>query len=322
MTDFNELLASSELPSELILSEDDALTLFKMHKGLLKENERNKAFWRSTNENLALATSELDNTNQELRRLRDQLWGEMQLAKKIQTVLLPERTDIDGYQVTAHMKPADEVGGDYYDIINTESGDWIAIGDVSGHGVSAGLVMMMAQTSIRVALSQHEDISPSRLLSVVNRVIYDNIRKLNDNQYMTMMVMAVLENGSFVYSGLHQDLFVYRCQSDTVERIESKGTWLGLVPDIGKLIEDYRFSLDVGDVTLLYTDGITEAAAKQTAMPRRKSSSTMFGEDRLMAILKETGPRPTTEIRDGIIAGLSDYDCDDDISMVVVKRVE
>lgn len=83
------------------------------------------------------------------------------------------------------MKPADDVGGDYYDVINIGGYDWIVIGDVSGHGVTAGLVMMMVQTSIHSVLQGNPGIKPSELIEQVNSVIIGNIRKFNENKYLT-----------------------------------------------------------------------------------------------------------------------------------------
>jgi len=86
------------------------------------------------------------------------------------------------------MLPAREVGGDYYDIIETSDGDkWVTIGDVSGHGVDAGLIMMMAQTCISSTISSIRNCQPSELLSSVNQVIRENISRLGSDHYMTMM---------------------------------------------------------------------------------------------------------------------------------------
>ena len=79
----------------------------------------------------------------ELQKARDALWAEINVAQEIQTVLLPEDPRITGYQVASWMKPAEMVGGDYFDVINTDVGvDWIVIGDVSGHGVPSGLSLI------------------------------------------------------------------------------------------------------------------------------------------------------------------------------------
>jgi len=131
----------------------------------------------------------------ELKKARDAIWSEMELAKRIQTALLPEKKKILGFEISATMKPAKEVGGDYYDIIETPTGDkWIAIGDVSGHGVDSGLIMMMAQTSILSMVNNFQGCKPSSILKSVNTVIRENISRLGSDHYMTLMALH-LETG-------------------------------------------------------------------------------------------------------------------------------
>ena len=108
----------------------------------------------------------------------------MELTRKIQTVLLPKKPKIKGYEIGAYMEPAEEVGGDYYDIINLDGIDWLVIGDVSGNGVPAWLIMMV-QTSIHSTLEQNPEVKPSMLLTLVNRTIYKNIKQLNEKKYMS-----------------------------------------------------------------------------------------------------------------------------------------
>ena len=96
---------------------------------------------------LESAMNELQHSNDELSEARDKLWSEMALAKKIQTTLIPENPALEDYEISTCLIPASEVGGDYYDVINGDN-DWIVIGDVSGHGVSAGLIMMMVQSCL------------------------------------------------------------------------------------------------------------------------------------------------------------------------------
>ncbi|MCP4610029.1 MAG: response regulator, partial [Planctomycetes bacterium] len=130
------------------VSKAELLSRVKTHLQLLDIN-------RNLEQKVQIRTEEINEQKEEISAQRDQIikardaiWGEMELAKKIQTVLLPEEPKISGYEIAAHMEPADEVGGDYYDVINFEGKDWLVIGDVSGHGVPSGLVMMMVQTAI------------------------------------------------------------------------------------------------------------------------------------------------------------------------------
>jgi serine phosphatase RsbU (regulator of sigma subunit) len=271
-------------------------------------------------EELEAAMNELEAMNDEIVRARDAIWGEMQLAKKIQTVLLPREPKIPGYELCAYMSPADEVGGDYYDVINVEGRDWIMIGDVSGHGVPAGLIMMMVQTSIRTAVKQNPDMPPSKLLATINSTITDNIRQLGEDKYMTLTVFLTHEEGIFNYSGLHQDIIVYREKTGKIDCIETRGFWIGIEEDISNMVMDDSLSLDLGDVMMIYTDGITEAWDKYSVKDKRNPEKDMFGLAKLSGVLKELGGCSPEDIKNGILKSLENYKCMDDVTMVVIKR--
>ncbi|MDM8551086.1 SpoIIE family protein phosphatase [Desulfobacterales bacterium HSG2] len=242
---------------------------------------------------------------------------EMEIAVSIQAGLLPKEPKMEGYEISAYMKPAEYMGGDYYDIINFGDMDWIVIGDVSGHGVPAGLVMIMVQTAIHVALSQNAEIRPSALLTVINRIIEENIRKIGESKHMSITVFSVQKMGEFTFSGLHEDTLIYRAESGNVERVETNGMWIGIVDDIEEMLEDDVLALNPGDVMLLYTDGITEATRKD-----RGTQFEMFGDDRLRKVFRKLGNRTAEEIRTGIIEALQDYNWEDDVTMLVLKRSE
>ncbi len=274
-------------------------------------------------QDLIIANEEMATLNENLVETTDALWGEMQLAKKIQTVLLPTNPSIPGYDISAHMAPSDDVGGDYYDIINIGGTDWLVIGDVSGHGVTAGLVMMMAQTAIRTALDQNPKQKPSELLSIVNRILRRSIVCLGEDKYMTIMVLAAIREGEFSFSGLHQNLHIFRSDTNSVDIVDHRGMWLGILDSIDNTVFDDSVILNRGDTMLLFTDGITEAQALQkddTGEPPN-SGLDLFGEDRLVDILKQTGHKSVGEVKDQILGSLEDYEIRDDITLVVVKRV-
>lgn len=250
-------------------------------------------------------------TNRKLQKAMAEIWGEMELARKIQTVLLPERPAMEGYDVIASLDPADEVGGDYYDVISAGGYQWIVIGDVSGHGVSAGLVMMMVQTAIHTVLLENPGVPPSELLTTINRTLYQNINKMHEAKHMTIVVLAGGTNGDFVFSGLHEDILVWRAETGRVESIETDGMWIGMEPDIAPLLSNDRLTLDSGDCMVLFTDGITEA---------RGADGTLFGDDRLVALLEASGSRSVAEIHAKVMDALTAYEKPDDVTLVIVKR--
>ena len=258
-------------------------------------------------------SSQIKKTTRELVEARDELWGEMKLAKKIQTILLPLNPVLPGYQITVHMTPADQVGGDYYDVIDVAGISWVVIGDVSGHGVPAGLVMMMLQTSIRTVLFKNPRTQPSKLLSDINRVLTANIKSLGEDKFITISIFACFDNGRFVFSGLHEDIMIYRNSTGRVELIKTKGMWLGIVDDIRTFMDDDELKLEKNDVMLLYTDGITEAFDIE-----RK----IYSKNKLLNIFEQSGASSTAEISSIILESLEEYRKHDDITMIVIKRIE
>lgn len=215
---------------------------------------------------------------EELRRTLAELWSEMDLALKIQTILLPKEPGLPNYEISAKMVPASTVGGDYYDVFRVGEVDWILVGDVSGHGVTAGLSMMLVQTAVRTVIqaagSRAHELTPKQLLSSVNAAVRSNLHEISPDQYMTIMALR-LERGTVTYAGLHQDVLVHRARSNQVERIPTRGIWIGLVDDISELLEDDQFEMHDGDVLMLYTDGVTEFAANDN----------MLGTDGLASML-------------------------------------
>ncbi|MDJ0761412.1 MAG: AAA family ATPase [Myxococcota bacterium] len=246
---------------------------------------------------------------------------EMEIAANIQTCLLPKQPSINGYQIAAHMAPADEVGGDYYDILNVGQQDWVVIADASGHGVPAGLVMMMVQTCIHHTLNINPAIQPSELLTIVNKTIAANIKLMNLGKYMTITVLTVQENGKISFAGLHQDIIVYRKKTDTIEMVETDGLWLGILDDVQNMMSDNSFELDRGDAMLLYTDGITEAWKKGAPQNTKGGAEQMFGEEKLKQLFAQSSTKPPHDIKNHILKELNNYECVDDVTMVVLKRM-
>ena len=274
-------------------------------------------------EKLNLAVDELQVMNRQIETTKNQLWGEMQVAKKIQTVLLPKKPGIKGYDICAFMEPADEVGGDYYDVINLEGQDWLVIGDVSGHGVPAGLIMMMVQTAINVSVNSNPDIPPCELLTLINKTISANIKQMGEDKYMTITVLATHENGLFKFSGLHQDIMIYRAHKNQVDFVETKGIWIGIIDDIQGMLEDDHIQMAEGDIMLLFTDGITEAQLNEKHGASSESEEKMFGEKKLATILQNLGSSSVEEIKTGILDEMkAAYEWDDDITMVLIKRLK
>ena len=242
--------------------------------------------------------------------------SELAIARSIQTSVLPRNFSVPGFDVGAVMLTADEVGGDFYEFRPVrDGGAWVAVGDVTGHGLRAGMVMLMAQ-SMFALLSEEEqgEPSPTRLLTRLNRSLFHNLRdRLGKDEFMTMVVARLFADGRVVYAGAHTDLLVYRKSDDQVERLPTPGLWLGLVEDVTEATEDREIKLHVGDMMLFHTDGVTEA---------KDVSGQAFDMVRLGERLKEWSGEGAAEAVEKIARTAQDWASTtaDDISLMAIKR--
>jgi len=244
---------------------------------------------------------------------QQRLEQELSIATRIQTSILPRDLDVQGLSIAATMLPATEVGGDYYDVLPTPDGCWIGIGDVAGHGLRPGLVMMMLQSVVSALVRSNPDAAPRDVLKVVNGVLYENVReRLRQDEHATLSLISYRKDGQLVFAGAHEDMLVLRAKTGTVELVPTLGTWVGATRDIDEATQDSRCRLGDGDVLLLYTDGVIEAqnAARQ-----------QFGVERLSRELCRLGRQPATEIRDGLCAAVTEFMAtqNDDIAILVAR---
>ena len=244
---------------------------------------------------------------------KERLAEEMKLGREIQMNLLPRQTpSIRGLSVQGLMQPAKEIGGDYYDFITLSAKDQLAvvIGDVSGKGVAAGLLMAMAKTAIHT-LSQDEA-SPKQILIRTNSILNQHI---GGQKFMTMLYFrwdAATSKLSYSSAG-HEHILIYR-GNGKVESIQSGGFMLGMIPDIANFLEDRSITLNPKDKVVLYTDGVTEA---------RNPQEDLFGLPRLTELVSQHGAEPAIELlaslKDEVYAYISTREQFDDITLVVME---
>jgi sigma-B regulation protein RsbU (phosphoserine phosphatase) len=240
---------------------------------------------------------------------------EMALARSIQTSVLPRSFDLPGYDISAIMMPAEEVGGDFYEFRPVDGGAWIGVGDVTGHGVTSGLIMMMAQSMFTMLCEQSNGhVSPAKFVSLLNRAMYYNLRsRLAQDRFMTLVVAKLGHDGKMVYAGAHTDLLIYRAASRDVERIPTDGLWVGVMDDIAPVTSDRTVTLGRGDVALFHTDGVTEA---------RNETGECFDLDRLTTQLHDLHDAPASEIVSKIAHAAWSWagTPKDDVSLLALKR--
>lgn len=267
---------------------------------------------RRANENLEALVAE---RTAELRRLVAELWSEMDLARKIQTVLLPQQSRLKDYDMAALMTPAESVGGDYYDVVQTGGSSWVLIGDVSGHGVTAGLTMMMVQTAVRTILTTSprdgEALTPAVVLSRANRAVRENLLRVSPDQYMTIVALE-LGRGTVRYAGLHLDILIHRALSNTVELVETSGMWIGIEDDITALLRDDVIEIGAGDTMLLYTDGLTESVTSAGGMLETRGLAERFHA------LAAQGMSPSAIVK-GLVGPMAGQQLRDDVTVMVIR---
>jgi sigma-B regulation protein RsbU (phosphoserine phosphatase) len=244
---------------------------------------------------------------------QERIAQELEIAARIQTSILPRQLVVPGFDVAAVMVTADEVGGDYYDVLVRDH-TWIAIGDVAGHGVPAGLVMMMVQNVLSALIQAWPDAAPSAICAAANRVLVENVRqRLQRDEHVTLTLLRCDDSGRIVFAGAHEEILVWRARSRVCERISTPGTWLAVMRDIDSFLTDQELELAPGDAMVLYTDGVTEA---------RDASGEQFGMERLCAAVEEVAGAPSQELCAHILQTVDTWASarEDDVTVVVVRR--
>jgi sigma-B regulation protein RsbU (phosphoserine phosphatase) len=226
---------------------------------------------------------EVERSRSELKRT-EALRREVEIAHRIQTAILPVSPAAPGFEIAARMRPADDVGGDLYDILTFEDELWVLVGDVSGHGINSGLVMMMAQAAAYAAIAEDPHCAPASVIAAVNRLLHENVRRrMQRDDYMTLMAARHVGDGRFLAAGAHQPIFVARGDGH-VEVVETAGPWVGMSPSVEPPpVAQYEFTLAPGEVVCFLTDGILEA---------QDANHDLFGEERVKQLL--AGPATPT----------------------------
>jgi PAS domain S-box-containing protein len=240
---------------------------------------------------------------------------ELEIARRVQSSILPREVSLPGLAIAARMEAAEDVGGDYYDVRPNRDGGVLTIGDVSGHGLDAGLVMLMMQSAASALCLAKPDASPAELLALLNSVIYENVaERLRRNEYVTLSVLRYHRDGRLVFAGAHQDILVLRAATKRCERIATPGAWIGIRDDIVSISRDHQLQLCDGDVLVLYTDGIIEAA-------KASEDLELFDVTRLIGAIEELPEGTPDQILERIFHRVHEFTPrqDDDMTVLVAR---
>ena len=260
---------------------------------------------------------------------KNRLSGEMDIARNIQTSIVPRAITIPGYQAAAGMSTATEVGGDLYDCLSSEFGTYLDISDVSGHGLPAGMMALIHLSALHGAIFTSQtlkrELAISDLYDVINKVLVSiNKKRIGSDKFMTCSVLRE-NNGTFTHAGTHLISLLYRKESDSVEELRDmidKTAFLGLSEYVTSRQSEGSFSMKTGDALLLYTDGAIEA---------KDSHGEQYGLERLKGTFKRCVEEPPEQIIKAINESVSQFAesgdikkyggrLADDVSLMVLKK--
>lgn len=274
------------------------------------------SFLATTIENTRLYR-EAEHARERLKAENIRLESEVDVVRQVQQMILPnedELQQVEQLDIAYFMEPADEVGGDYLDILQHNGHVKIGIGDVTGHGLESGVLMLMTQMGVRTLLTNEEQ-DANRFMSVLNRTIYDNVQRMESNKSLTLSLLDYSEK-QLTISGQHEELIVVR-KGGQIELIDTFdfGFPIGLDDDISDFVNSRTIPLQPGDGVVLYTDGITEA---------ENMAGEQYELERLCHVISRHWQKPAAAIKDAVMTNLHAFigqqKVHDDITLLVLKQ--
>ena len=242
---------------------------------------------------------------------RERIEQELQVARRIQQASLPKEVpEQEGWQISPFYQPAREVGGDFYDFhLLSEGRVGIVVGDATGKGVPAALVMSITLGMLQAVSQAFDSSSPGEVLERVNETL---VARIPSNMFVTCFY-AILdpESGSLTYANAGHDL-PYLWHGGDCEELRARGMPLGLMP--GMSYEEKGIVFEAGETALLYSDGLVEA---------HDPKGEMFGFPRLRALIAEHGEERS--LGDFLLEKLYSFvgegwEQEDDITLLTLRR--
>jgi serine phosphatase RsbU (regulator of sigma subunit) len=259
----------------------------------------------------------LQERNEALQTARRLMQNELDIAAHIQREILPRQCGHMDIAADAHMESARDIGGDFYDSIPLGPGSdslVVVVGDVSGKGIAAALLMVFVVTLIREICRR--DTNPARVLHALNRVVRSRFSS-DEEMYVTCFLGSLNRKTlefSFAKAGHEEPIWLHR-ETGQAETLSAPGLFIGLFTD--GLYEQRSVQLAPGDRLVLYTDGIVEA---------RNAAREFFGVDRLRRLVEECGAATASAIIDRVKSAVAEWTNDsvlaDDMTILVIEAPE
>jgi serine phosphatase RsbU (regulator of sigma subunit)/ketosteroid isomerase-like protein len=276
-----------------------AMSMHRIEGGKIAEE------WSEDNGSAEVAQAHLEQETRERERVEQ----ELRVARRIQQASLPKEVpEMEGWQIAPYYQPAREVGGDFYDFhLLPEGRLGLVVGDATGKGVPAALVMSTTCGMLRLAAQGSS--SPGQMLRGVNEVLFPNIPS---NMFVTCFY-AILDprSGHLIYANAGHDL-PYLHRNGDAKELRARGMPLGLMPEM--IYEEKETMVHSGEAALLYSDGLVEA---------HDPEGDMFGVPRLRALIAEHGEKRS--LGDLLLEELYSFagerwEQEDDITLLTLRR--
>jgi serine phosphatase RsbU (regulator of sigma subunit)/predicted ester cyclase len=248
-------------------------------------------------------------------RKRERVEQELRVARRIQQASLPKGVpELEGWEIVPYYRPAREVGGDFYDFhLLSDDRVGLVIGDATGKGVPAALVMSTTCGMLQVTAQTLDSSSPGEVLERVNETL---LARIPANMFVTCFYCILdPESATLSYANAGHDLpYLRRHRNGEAEELRARGMPLGLMPGMG--YEQKKIVLDAGDSAFFYSDGLVEA---------HDPKGEMFGFPRLRELVAEHGAEEERSLGDFLIEELHSFvgegwEQEDDITLLTLQR--
>lgn len=301
-----DVLSQNDPAAMSKLSREELARLFWKFKGLRKQVERDAAFWSSTNDNLKLAYEKLDEQERELARAYNIIREDLEVARQVQHALLPKLfPDMKAQlELAVYHKQLTEVGGDYYDFFRTREGHYaIGVFDISGHGVSAALIMSFLKAQFMNVMTTVD--TPKAIVERVNQASYDFLREVR--RYATVNFVVFHPQAIRFVSGGGYGLLI---RNGVPSLFGKADPFIGLRE---RPYQEFELPFHEGDVLALYTDGMVEA---------QNAAGQDYTVKRLNELVRAHASEPVEQI---VRAAVDDYQRfraqdTDDITLIVLRK--
>jgi sigma-B regulation protein RsbU (phosphoserine phosphatase) len=306
MARLEDVLEHGDAAQVHALAPEERERLYWKYRGLRKQVERDTAFWQATNDTLKTAYERLDEQERELARAYQTIRQDLEIAQQVQHALLPKQFPdmLAQLELAVYHKQLTEVGGDYYDFFRTRDGNYaIGLFDISGHGVSAALIMAFLKAQFMQTMEQAA--SPKEIVEWVNQASLGFLREVR--RYATVNFVVFGERSIRYVCGGGYGVLV---RGGEIFNFSKGDPFIGLRR---RPYTEFELPFYTGDLLALYTDGMAEA---------QNAAGEDYGARRLNGLISAHAHEPVDDILRRCVDDYREFRRSDadDITLILLRR--